>query len=266
VAGTVTADLLGLAVAVTAWTTDGPGPLAVALAVAAGGGLAMAAVTRAQPDLAEPVEGVALVGGLLAIAVAWDADAAVWPAWTFAVEAVAAAGIAVWRADRRALRWGATVLAAAASSTLLADAGVDVVEAHTMPPALVILGLSASALRAGRVASSWPGLGTGAGLLVLPTVLQLADDPTDLARLAGTLVLGVLLAAGGRVWTLQAPLMIGVAALVVAALTQHEVVTGVVPRWALLASGGALLLWLSISYERQLLRLSAARRHLAAMR
>lgn len=266
VAATVTADLLGLAVAVTAWAGDGSGPVAVALATAVGAAVAVAAAVRGRPDVAEPVEAVALVGGLSAIVIALGAGDAVWPAWTFAVEAITAAGAAVWRPDRRPLRWVATLLASASSSTVLADVGVDLVEAHTMPPALVVLGLSVGARRAGRVTSSWPGLGTGAALLVLPTLVQLADEPTDLPRLVVVLLLGVLLAAAGRTWALQAPLVIGVAALVLAALTQHEVVTDVVPRWVLLAVVGSLLLWLSISYERQRVRLSAARRHLAAMR
>lgn len=256
-----------LAVAIAAWATTGTGPVAIALAVAVGGALAVAAAVRTQPGVTEPVEGVALVGGRVAVAVASDAGDAVWRAWTFAVQAVVPAGVAVWREDRRPLRWVATLLVSAASSTLLADAGVDLVEAHTMPPALVVLALSASAVRSGRTTSSWPGLGTGAGLLVLPTLLQLADDPAYLARLAVNLLLGLLLAAAGRVWALQAPLVIGVgAALVFAAATQYEVVTDVVPRWVLLASGGVMMLWLSIGYERQRLRLSAARWHVAAMR
>jgi hypothetical protein len=49
-------------------------------------------------------------------------------------------------------------------------------------------------------------------------------------------------------------------------VSQHAVVTDVLPRWLMLAAGGAVLLWLSISYEAQRRRRAAARRHLVAMR
>jgi hypothetical protein len=80
------------------------------------------------------------------------------------------------------------------------------------------------------------------------------------------IALGSALAVAGHVRALQAPLVSDVAALAVVALTQHDVVTDVVPRWLLLAAGGTLLLWLSMSYERQLRRVAALRRGLAALR
>jgi hypothetical protein len=184
----------------------------------------------------------------------------------FAVLAAAATGAVAQRSDRPWMAWVAKAAASASSWTVLADLGVDVVEAYTVPPALLLLVIGAIALRQRSTEPSWRALGAGLGLLLTPTVAMVLDDPDDLVRLAAVIVVGSALAAAGRVWGLQAPLVSGVAALIAVALTQYDVVTAVVPRWFLLAAGGSLLLWLSISYERQLQRLAAVRSGLAGMR
>jgi hypothetical protein len=183
-----------------------------------------------------------------------------------AVLAVASAVVAVWRSDRRWLQWVAAASSSAASWSILADAGVETVEAYTVAPALLLVGLAAARLRARPDLSSWPLLGSGLGLLTVPTVVQLTDDPGDLPRLAVAVTLGAALVVAGRMWALQSPLVVGVTVCGVAALTQHAIVTQAVPRWVLLAAAGVVLLWLSISYEAQRLRLAVAHRRLIAMR
>ncbi|CAN5857447.1 hypothetical protein BH23ACT10_BH23ACT10_34790 [soil metagenome] len=264
-AAIVTADLVALVAAVTAASTDGPGPVAAAVATAAGCGWAVAAALRARPLRALAVEVTAAAAFACAIVTAASGPA-VSAAIVYAVLAVAAAGVAVRRADRRWLRWVATGAASASSWTLLADLDIGLVEAYTMPPALVIIALAASGLRVRPSASSWPVMGTGLTLLTMPTVLQLVDDPGDLRRLAVSIVLGSALAVVGRLRALQSPLVIGVATLTLAALSQYEVITDLLPRWLLLAAAGTLLLWLSISYERQRERVAAAHHRLATMR
>jgi hypothetical protein len=164
------------------------------------------------------------------------------------------------------MQWVAAGSASASSWSILADAGVEIVEAYTAPQALLLVGIAALRLAGRPDVSSWPILGSGLSLLTLPTVLQLAEEPADLARLVVAVVLGAVLVGAGRTWMLQSPLVIGVAVCAAAALTQHAVVTDTLPRWLLLASGGAVLLWLSISYEAQRRRLAVARRRLVAMR
>lgn len=208
--------------------------------------------------------GVGLSGPEVTVAVASDAGDAVWRAWTFASRPSPP------RASRSGVRTAAvavvaTLLASAASSPLLADAGVALVEAHTMPPGAYRAGVVGvrGALRSDHIV-------VAGGWAPVPGCLccrRCCSWPTTRRTWRGSsrpCCWGCCSAAGHE-WALQAPLAIGVGALVLAAATQHEVVTDV-PRWVLLASGDVLLLWLSISYERQRLRLSAARRHLAAMR
>ncbi len=262
----VTADVIGLVAAGVAAATAGPGPVGVAIGVAAAGAWMVASATRARPSASTAVEGTAAAAFGIAIGLAAAADAAPWLAVTLGLLAVAAAGVAVWRPDRRWMRWVATAAASASSWTVLSDLDIDLVEAYTVPPALAISALGAASLRAHPSASSWPVLGTGLSLLTVPTVAQLMADPGDLRRLVVTVVAGSVLAATGRALGLQSPLVAGVGALTMAALSQHDVITDLLPRWVLLAAAGTLLLWLSISYERQRERVAAATRRLATMR
>lgn len=266
VAALFTADVISLTAATVAASTHDPGPVGVAVSVAAAGAWFLAGRIDDRRYLSVPVESAAAAGFAAGLGSAAVDGTAGWLAGGFAVLAVAAAGSATLRSDRPWMRWVATGAASASSWTLLADRGVDVVEAYTAPPALLILAMGAIALQRRPVVSSWWALGPGLGLLLTPTVVTVLDDPDDLARLLAVIALGSTLAIVGRVWRLQAPLVCGVAALTAVALTQHDVVTDVVPRWALLAAGGSLLLWLSVSYERQLQRLAAVRAGLADMR
>lgn len=265
VTGTVTADLIGLVAAVAAATAGRPGPVGVAVAVAAACGWVVAARLRARPMRGLAVEAMSAAAFACAITTALPAPAA-WAAVVFGVLAVTAAGVAVSRDDRRWLRWVATAAASASSWTVLADLDVGVVEAYTAPPALVIIALAARGLWARTTSSSWPVLGTGLALLTMPTVWQLLHDPADLPRLAVTIALGSMLAVVGRLWRLQSPLVTGVGVLTLGALSQYGAISELVPRWVLLAAAGALLLWLSGSYERQRARASTATRRLLAMR
>jgi hypothetical protein len=266
VAALLTADVIGLTAATVAASTHDPGPVGVAVSLAAAGAWVLAGRIGDRRYLSMPVESTAAAGFAAGVGSAALDGTAGWLAVGFAVLAVAAAGSATLRSDRPWMRWVATMAASASSWTVLADRGVDVVEAYTAPPALLILAMGAIALRRRPVVSSWRALGPGLGLLLTPTVVTVLDDPDDLGRLLAVIALGSILAVAGRVWRLQAPLVCGVAALTAVALTQHDIVTDVVPRWALLAAGGSLLLWLSMSYERQLQRVAAVRAGLADMR
>ena len=261
----LTADLIALAAACAAAVDRDPAVTGMTVVGAAAGGWLVAAAVRRDRHHALGTETAAAVAFVLGVPLAATGGAR-WLGVAFAVLAVASAVVAVWRADRRWLQWVAAVSSSAASWSIFADAGVETVEVYTAPPALLLVGLAAARLRARPDVSSWPLLGSGLGLLTVPTVVQLTDDPGDLPRLAVAVTLGAALVVAGRVWALQSPLVVGVTVCGVAALTQHAVVTQALPRWVLLAAAGVLLLWLSISYEAQRRRLTVARRRLVAMR
>jgi hypothetical protein len=265
VAALCTADAIGLCLALAAATTDGAGPSGLAVVGAAAAAWLVAAAVRAHREQAAGIEvtaAIAFAPGLWLNA----QHGALWLGIALATLAVASAAIAVWRPDRRWMQWVAAASASASSWSILADRGVEVAEAYTVPPAVLIVGLAALRLRSRPTESSWPILGSGLALLTVPTVKQLVDDPGDLTRLAVALTLGAALAVVGLLRALQSPVVIGVATCAIAALTQHGVVTEILPRWVLLAFGGGLLLWLSVNYEVQRQRVAGARRRLEAMR
>ena len=261
----LTVDLVGLAVASAVAVDRDPAVAGLTAVGAAAAGWLAAAAVRTDRDHALGVEAAAAAAFAFGVPLA-GTGGALWLGVAFAVLACASAAVAVRRSDRRWMQWLAAASSSAASWAILADAGVATVEAYTAPPALLLVCLAVARLHAWPDVSSWPVLGSGLGLLTVPTVAQLIDDPDDLTRLVVAVALGAVLVVAGRTWALQSPLVVGVTVCGVAALTQHAVVTEVVPRWMLLAAGGALLLWLSVSYEAQRRRLVLARRRLVAMR
>jgi hypothetical protein len=180
---------------------------------------------------------------------------------------VAAAGwVAVAVTGSRPAAWVAAVVASAGSTMLLADAGVEVVEAYTVVPVLTLgaVGLWWLA-RDGSVrtlAALSPSLVAG----LLPSLMVLSADPQVLGR-----TLGLTAAAGGLVFLgvkvhWLAPTVAGAATAMWVAATQLLMVVEVVPRWVTFAVVGVLLVWLAATYEAQQARARALRQRLRILR
>ncbi|MFG1676441.1 SCO7613 C-terminal domain-containing membrane protein [Micromonospora sp. NPDC049282] len=145
---------------------------------------------------------------------------------------------------------------------LLAAGQVAVLEAYTVPAALLALGAGLVALRHRPGLTSWLALGPGLAAALLPSLVSVlaAPDPQPLRRLAlGTVAVGAVFGGAVRRW--QAPVVLGAATLVPLAL--HELARGwdLLPRWIFLALGGLALIGLAATYERRrrdLARLRAA--------
>ncbi|MGC4876787.1 SCO7613 C-terminal domain-containing membrane protein [Micromonospora sp. DT43] len=161
-------------------------------------------------------------------------------------------------------RWRFAVIAGTSELlgawVLLAAGGVTVLEAYTVPAAVLALGAGLLALRARPGLTSWPALGPGLVAALLPSLASVlaGPDPQPWRRLLlGGAALGVVLAGATRRW--QAPVLLGGAVLAVLAL--HELVRGwdLLPRWIYLGAGGLALIGLAASYERR-------RRDLARLR
>ena len=152
-----------------------------------------------------------------------------------------------------AVRWGALAVASAAFAlgwlVLLADLDVMVMEAFSLPIGVVwgaagLLGLSRDArLR------SWPALGPGLLAASLPTVSVLMSGDDGITRMMTMLVIGSALAVAGGYWKQQAPLVVGLAAAVFAALTQAAPWAAGLPRWLSLGVVGAALLVAGARFE-----------------
>ncbi|MBT2481224.1 SCO7613 C-terminal domain-containing membrane protein [Streptomyces sp. ISL-94] len=247
---------------------------ATALLAAAGAAAGLAVAWWALPVLAVPAVVAALgprLGGVRVpaeiaaaasgvSAVALSAGRTGTLALILALAGVICAGAAV-REDRRAPgSWAAGALFVAATWVRLADFGVTVPEAYTLPVTVPALAVGFLRRRRDPGASSWTAYGPGLSATLLPSLLAvLGGSPTGIGHwlrplLLGLAALAVTLAGARR--RLQAPLALGGAVL--AAVALHELapyvvqVAGALPRWVPPALAGLLLLAVGATYEKRL--------------
>lgn len=166
----------------------------------------------------------------------------------------------------RPARWITSGVSSVGTAVLLGDAGVEVVEAYTVVPAVTLGLVGVLWLRrephVRTVTALWPAL----AVAITPSLLVLADEPRALLRtLLLTGLAGILATIGVRLRWL-APTVAGAVTASGVALTQLAVVVGVVPRWVAFGIVGGALVWLAATYERQQLRARALGDRLAGFR
>ncbi|WP_238359433.1 MULTISPECIES: SCO7613 C-terminal domain-containing membrane protein [Micromonospora] len=251
----ITASLAaGQPLRVAAFAVLGVAAIALALAAIVPG---ISALTGRTLDAA--AQAVALVGILLTIGAARHAATAcvLW--------AVAVGLRLLRRGESTARRWVFAAISAGnvllAVWLLLGAGGVTVLEAYTVPFAVLALGAGAVALRTRPGLTSWLALGPGLAAVLLPSLAAVlfGADPQPWRRLLlGAAALAATLLGAIRRW--QAPVVLG--GLTLAVLAVHELVRSwdLLPRWAYLGTAGLLLIALATTYERRrrdLLRLRA---------
>lgn len=168
----------------------------------------------------------------------------------------AGASVVATRTDRRHVWWLAAALWTGVLWTALVWGGVGVVEAYTVPPALLAIGVGAWLTRRapGRW---WPLVAAGLGLLVAPSlVLTAAGREVDVRAVALVVLAGVLVGLGHGArqpvlracwgWAAGAAALAGPirslwwsAQTAVGSEARNAVVFGAALGWAL--AGGALL-------------------------
>lgn len=148
--------------------------------------------------------------------------------------------------------WAAIVHATIANGILLADRGVEVVEAYTAVPAGLLLALGGVRLVRDTAARSVPTLLPGLLVFVVPTVLTLMGDARHTGRAlwlaAGSTAL-LVIAVRTR---LSAPVIAGAIGAGGVVLTQFPVVAAVVDAWMVIAALGLVLVVISATYEARL--------------
>lgn len=155
--------------------------------------------------------------------------------------------------------------------TVLAAWKVSVPEAYTVPPAIAFLVIGWEWTRRAPVApSSRLSYAGGLMLLMVPTVwLTLLEQ--DLGwRMPVSLIVGVAIVVWGLRSRLQAPLILGGAALLVLSLRAFGPplwdLTLLLPNWAPFAVVGLLLLFVGARYEAGLARLRGVGRYVGGLR
>jgi hypothetical protein len=212
-------------------------------------GVVLALGSAALTRRAEGV-GLELAGALgLVLGTAAAASSPTWLATALTV-AVPLLAIAALGPDRRTLyAVGAGAAALGATWSWLAAAGVELVEAYTLPAAAFALAAGLTARRSGR-AGSWAAFGPAIAIAGFPTLaLAVGNDDVTRAVLVG-IGSAVMVLAGSRA-RLQAPLVLGAGALVVLGIDTLAPAAARLPRWLVLATIGAVLLWVGATVEQR---------------
>lgn len=239
----------GGAVAASAGATVAPAGLVVAMV----GGAALVAGALWRKDRPEgPAAEAAGVAGL-ALGAAMAAAGEPWlaVALTFAVAWLMVAGSRPAR-PHYLLAGAATAVAATWAWLVVLD--VTVAEAYTVPAAAVALGAGLVARRRRPALSSWTAFGPGLGVGVVPSVALVLAEGGPIRPLTVTVAALLVLLAGAQT-KLQAPLVLGGAALFVVGLDVLWPVAALIPRWAVIGTIGLLLLWLGATAEHRLRQL-----------
>ena len=130
----------------------------------------------------------------------------------------------------------------------MAAVEVTVVEAYTLPVGAVFLAGGERARRWWPQLTSWI-LAPGLGIAALGTMPGAVIDRDGVTRWVSLLVGGAAVAALGGRWRLQAPLLIGTATAVFAAISQLGPWAVGLPRWLTIGLVGAGLLVAGARFE-----------------
>lgn len=165
-----------------------------------------------------------------------------------------AAALARSLPSRAVLTWLPIAYASIAALTGLVFGVFDPTELATLPIAVALLITGAERMRQHPELRSWPGLGAGVVLLLVPSLLITTYD-NALWRL---LVLGaasIAVMVAGIVLRLQAPFVAGAIVVLIHGIAtfspQIRLIYEATPWWLWVAIGGALLLFLGATYEKR---------------
>lgn len=205
------------------------------------------------------------IAALAGVAAAPYAREATWTAVYLTVAGAAVSVMSLLREDRRSFGWLGGLLLAMASWIRLWDVGVETPEWYTLPSAVALVVVGLLHLRAHPSASTMTALSPGLGLGLVPSLLWVLWDPVTLRSALLGLACLALVGAGVRMrWTAPVVFAATVGALVV--LRHATPIAEAVPRWALIASAGALLVAVGITWERRILEARAVAGYIRALR
>ena len=238
---------------------------ALALVLAALVGLAVALIA-VRDDLAHlGVEVSSALLGILGLAIGSSESTLGFASflWTVAGAGVVVLGLTSSR--RTWYRWVGSALLGVAYVLRLAASDVDVVEAYTLPFAVLLLAVGLWAMRDEDGPGSVRALLPGVVLAMLPSLPQAIEEPTGLRALV--LGVGAAVALGVGAWRRwQVPFVAGALVLTILVLVNIGPPALALPRWVLIASAGALLLAAGITWDDRVRDGRAAVRYVGSMR
>jgi hypothetical protein len=221
------------------------------------------AIWRPEPVLEVSAAVVGTVASLGAVLAAVDTQRAL--AVHLTVAGVLVTASALVHPTRRILAWPGGLLLAMATWVRLAELGVTVPEAYTLPSALVLTAVGCWRLLRDDRTATMPMLAPGLVLATVPSLLVVLDDPTSLrALLLGLGCLALVLA--GVVLRWSAPVVVG--AVVGAVLVLREVApyAADLPSWVVIGLSGTVLLVVGVTWESRMRDVRTATRYVARLR
>ncbi|RLQ85922.1 hypothetical protein D9V28_03490 [Mycetocola zhadangensis] len=173
------------------------------------------------------------------------------------------------RVNSPLVRWTALAAAALVAVVAVGTGLADPFEEATVPIAIALLIGGAVRMAFDFRARSWPELGAGVLLLLVPSLL--ADfGNTELWRVIALGVVALAVFGAGVTLKLSAPTLVGATVLVVHALAQLwpwiSGLYGIVPWWLWAGIGGVILIVGGATYEKRIRDLRSAARSISSLR
>ncbi len=212
---------------------------------------------RTTADVADVVVAGALGTGLLATTSIDGASVVV-------AAVVVASGASALRPTRRPLWLASTAATVVLTWMRLAVAGVELVEAYSLPLAGALLAAGVLARR-GVPRTSWERVGAGLVAGLAPTTAVALVDG-DVTRTVAVVAAGVAVTLWGARGREQAPLALGGAVVAAVAVRHLGPVAADLPRWLVLGVAGVVLLAAGATFEQRRRDLRAARDAFAGLR
>ena len=156
------------------------------------------------------------------------------------------------------------VLTQCAAWLALGIAGVWLIEAYTVPGALVLLALGAEAMRRSPQRGSWTALSPALVVALVPSSVVAVDDGG--ARMLVLIAVGALLVIVGAVLRLGAPVVAGACCVVALSFVELAPLIGSLPRYLTFGTAGAVLLVTGATFERRRAELRSLHRQLRSLR
>lgn len=168
------------------------------------------------------------------------------------------------------LRWVSIACGAVLAGALLVTVTADPFELATVPLALALVAGGSVRLARGAGRRSWPELGPGLALLLLPSLAADLGFGDELWRVVALGVVALVVLAAGLALKLQAPTLIGAVVVVLHALAQLwpwiSGLYGSMPWWLWAGVGGVILIVLAATYEARIRDVRAVARGVSSLR
>jgi hypothetical protein len=166
-------------------------------------------------------------------------------------------------------RVGIVAIAYAGVAVLGGSRILEPIEWGTVPIALALLSTGFAHLRDTPAARSWPWIGPGFGVLLIPSLVATIDD-RPLWRLVALGVTGVAVIVVGAVRRLQAPFLIGIVVVLIHGIAtfapQIRAVYELANWWVWAGLGGVLLIVLATQYEKRIRNFKSVAMRIGALR